>query len=88
MENGSGFTIRSWRDVLTLGMILSLAGSVFAWLWKLDFREAALGESVSEIKGQVAVGILPRTDERLQAHEREMQALQRQIDDLKRGNGK
>ena len=67
MQNGSGFSIKSWRDVLTIGMILAIAMSALIWFLKIDGQVRENSQEIAEIKGQISAGILPRADERLNA---------------------
>ena len=65
MQNGSGFSIKSWRDVLTIGMILAIAMSALIWFLKIDGQALENSKEIAHIEGEVAAGILPRAEERI-----------------------
>lgn len=82
-ENGTGWTIRSWRDVTTvfslIGVLLSAVGLAFTayhWLDALQLSQVRQDERLQRLEAEIDKGVLPRTDERLHAIEQRLDVVQ------------
>ena len=87
----NGLAIKSWGDVVAFATLVAMFLSVVAWGLKLEgelnsMRIAhdsiihSIRDDVADVQARVADGILPRAEERITRHDRELQDIRRRID--------
>lgn len=63
----NGYKIRSWNDILSIALIISLFLGVVSWGLKLESELNTLRNQVTILNKQVGDGILPRAEERIES---------------------
>lgn len=80
MEKTNGLEIKSFRDWMAiatvLATLLAMYASVVRWGLKLESELNVVRDRQAIIRQQVGNGILPRAEERLNAHERRLRQLE------------
>lgn len=88
----NGYKIRSWGDLVAVATILAMLLSTVAWGLKLESELNELRNSTDSrlraVESRIAVGVLPRAEERLnsqtvtlQRHERRIDRLEQRVDE-------
>lgn len=72
----NGYKPRSYGDIIAIATLLTLFVSVVAWGLKLEGELNAVRDQVSDLRGQVGNGILPRAEERIDALEKRLEKLE------------
>jgi len=73
----NGLTVKTWSDVVAVATLLALFIGVLAWGLKLESELNAVRDDVTNVRGQVGNGILPRAEERIRE-------LKRRVDELEK----
>lgn len=76
----NGYKIRSYGDLLAVALLISLLLSVVAWGLKLEGELNDVRNDVNAVQARVADGILPRAEERIDGHARELSEHDRRIE--------
>lgn len=76
----NGFKIRSYGDVIAVATLLAMFLSAVAWGLKLETELNNVRDRVGGVEARVADGILPRAEERIEYHERELEELRRRLE--------
>ena len=65
----NGYKPRSYGDVVAIATLISMLLAVIAWGLKLESSLDATRTDITNLRIEVAKGILPRADERIKALE-------------------
>lgn len=76
----NGLAVKSWGDVVAVATLLTLFLSVVAWGLKLETELNAVRDDLNDVRARVADGILPRAEERLRWHQKDLDELKRRMD--------
>lgn len=82
-----GFQVRSWSDALAVLSLLAMGAAGVVWGMKLESRYDRIEDQLAiqrnvDVKMQAVLdaGVLPRTDERLRAHDMRITELENRLD--------
>ena len=75
----NGYKPRSYGDIVAVATLLAMLLSVVAWGLKLEGELNAVREDTSILRAQVGNGILPRSEERIRAIDKELVDIRREL---------
>jgi hypothetical protein len=78
----NGLAIRSWGDITAVAAVFALFIGVLQWGLKLETRNDVLQEKIRDLEIRISKDILPRADERISHHDKELSELRRRLNVL------
>ena len=79
--NGNGsFAVRSWGDVVAVATLLAMLMACVLWGLKLESELNRVRDDLSLAELQIAAGVLPRAEERIERLDTDVERLRKRID--------
>ena len=82
----NGLAVKSWGDIIAVATLLSMLLATVGWGLKLEGElnelRSSYGTRIANLEARVADGILPRAEERIEYHRREIDKLNRRLERL------
>lgn len=75
----NGYKIRSYGDLVAVATLLAMLLATVAWGLKLESRLDVVRDDLIMINRQLGTGILPRAEERIEAVNRELEDIRREL---------
>ena len=77
----NGYKVRSYGDLLAVASLCTMLLAVVAWGLKLEARLDVVRDDLMHLNRQVGTGILPRAEERIEALNRELLDIRREMEE-------